>query len=108
MIDIYMRDLKDKVMVPFLLLIGKYKFSPNYITLLSGVVGLTGLYYTTVKRRWVSLLLSFLGRILDGLDGAYAKFTNQTSDFGGYLDIIVDFTIYGLTPLAVTSTYPSY
>ena len=49
-----------------------------------------------------------LGRILDGLDGAYARATNQTSDFGGYLDILVDFTIYGLIPLSVTAAHPSY
>ena len=30
------------------------------------------------------------------------------TDFGGYLDILVDFTFYGLIPLAVTSTFPSY
>lgn len=41
-----------------------------------------------------------LNWIIDGLDGAYAWRTNQTSDFGGYLDIIVDFTIYQLIPLA--------
>lgn len=33
--------------------------------------------------------------------------TNQCTDFGGYLDIVVDFTFYGLIPLAVTSAYPS-
>lgn len=33
--------------------------------------------------------------------------TDQCTDFGGYLDILVDFTFYGLVPLAVTSTFPS-
>lgn len=41
----------------------------------------------------------FLNRIVDGLDGAYAWKTDQTSDFGGYLDIIVDFSVYQLIPL---------
>ena len=41
----------------------------------------------------------FLNRIVDGLDGAYAWKTGQTSDFGGYLDIIVDFSVYQLIPL---------
>ena len=45
---------------------------------------------------------------MDGLDGAYARHTNQTSDFGGYFDIIVDFTIYGLIPLGVTAAHPEY
>ena len=103
-----MRNLKDAVMVPFLALLNNYKFSPNYITILSGIVGLIGIYFTTIHMRYTSCAVSLFGRILDGLDGAYARNTKQTSDFGGYLDILVDFTIYGLVPLAVTATYPSY
>ena len=34
--------------------------------------------------------------------------TDQCTAFGGYLDIIVDFTIYGLIPLGVTGGDPSY
>ena len=45
---------------------------------------------------------------MDGLDGAYARLTNQSSDFGGYFDIIVDFTIYGMIPLGVTAAHPDY
>ncbi len=95
-------------MVPFLAFLQNHRFSPNYITILSGIVGLIGIYYTTIQMTWTSCAVSLFGRILDGLDGAYARHTNQTSDFGGYLDILVDFTIYGLVPLAVTATYPSY
>lgn len=47
MIDIYMRYVKDVALIPFLNLLKYYKFSPNYLTLLSGVFGLIGLYYVT-------------------------------------------------------------
>lgn len=57
-----------------------------------------------------------LTRLLDGIDGAYARATNQCTEFGGYLDIVVDFTvrirkiillqIYGLIPLGVTMGTP--
>ena len=33
----------------------------------------------------------------------YARKTGRTSEFGGYLDIIVDFTIYGLIPVAIVA-----
>mmetsp|Transcript_32795 Transcript_32795/g.50064 ORF Transcript_32795/g.50064 Transcript_32795/m.50064 type:complete len:141 (+) Transcript_32795:233-655(+) len=33
--------------------------------------------------------------------------TNQSSDFGGYLDILVDFTVYGLIPVGVTAGSPT-
>ena len=61
-----------------------------------------------MDQRYVAFAFGVLSRIFDGLDGAYARLTNQTSDFGGYLDIIVDFTIYGLLPLGVTVANPSF
>ena len=48
-----------------------------------------------------------LNRFFDGIDGAYARMTDQCSAFGGYLDIIVDFTIYGLVPIGITANQPS-
>ena len=47
----------------------------------------------------MGLILIFIGRICDGLDGAVAKQTKQT-DFGGFLDIVLDFAFYGMIPLA--------
>mgnify|MGYP002634985988 FL=1 len=44
---------------------------------------------------------------MDGIDGAYARMTDQCSDFGGYLDICIDFTIYGLVPIGVTAGDPT-
>ena len=54
----------------------------------------------------MAFFIHLLSRIFDGLDGAYARLTNQTSDFGGYLDILVDFTVYGLIPLGVIIANP--
>ena len=108
MIDIYMRQIKDAIVKPFLELVKAFKFSPNYITVASGVLGLIGVYYSSLDQRTLAFVFYVLGRILDGVDGAYARFTNQISDFGGYLDIIVDFTIYGMIPLGVVAAHPDY
>ena len=48
---------------------------------------------------WLGLALILASRLCDGLDGAIAKQT-RASDFGGYLDIVLDFAFYGLIPLA--------
>jgi phosphatidylglycerophosphate synthase len=47
----------------------------------------------------VALLLFGLNRLLDGLDGAIARSTRRT-DRGGFLDIVLDFAVYGAIPLA--------
>ena len=75
MIDIYMRNLKDACVTPFLALIQKHKFSPNYITALSGLVGLISIAFTMSGNRIISAILLLLSRTLDGLDGAYARAT---------------------------------
>ena len=108
MFDIAIRKVKDAIVRPFLTLIKAYKFSPNYITVASGVLGLIGVGFSMRDERLFAFVFYVLGRIMDGLDGAYARFTNQSSDFGGYLDIIVDFTIYGLIPLGVTFAHPDF
>lgn len=43
--------------------------------------------------------LVLASRLADGLDGAVARARGK-SDFGGYLDIVCDFTFYGAIPLA--------
>ncbi len=56
---------------------------------------------TSIAIGWLllGLTLILLSRLFDGLDGAIAKKTTAT-DFGGYLDIVLDFAFYGLIPLA--------
>ena len=54
----------------------------------------------------LALLLILASRIADGLDGAVARAT-KTTDFGGYLDIVADFTFYGAIPLAFILHDPS-
>ena len=48
-----------------------------------------------------------LGRLLDGLDGAVARASAPT-DFGGFLDIVADFTFYGAVPLAFALRDPAH
>ncbi|WP_457582199.1 CDP-alcohol phosphatidyltransferase family protein [Ensifer canadensis] len=42
--------------------------------------------------------LIVVSRLCDGLDGAVARATRKT-DFGGFLDIVLDFVFYGAIPL---------
>ncbi len=53
-----------------------------------------------------ALLCMLSSRACDGLDGAVARATART-DFGGYLDIVLDFAFYGLIPLAFAFADPA-
>lgn len=57
------------------------------------LIGLVGVYCSIQLWQWESFVMFLLTRLLDGIDGAYARATNQCTEFGGYLDIVVDFTV---------------
>lgn len=52
------------------------------------------------------LALLLAGRLCDGLDGAVARASSKT-DFGGYLDIVLDFGAYAIIPLGFAFADPA-
>ena len=50
---------------------------------------------------YVALAFWLLNRITDGLDGTVARISNRQTDWGGYLDIMLDFIIYALIPISL-------
>lgn len=52
------------------------------------------------------LVLLAINRLADGLDGAVARVAGRT-DRGGYLDIVLDFFIYGAIPFAFAVADPA-
>ena len=73
--------------------------SANAVTLTAFVVGMISAALIAFGYMIPGLILLLLSRLGDGLDGAVARHT-QTSDFGGLLDIVLDFAFYGAIPLA--------
>lgn len=55
---------------------------------------------------WLGLALVLLSRLCDGLDGPVARITGKT-DFGGYLDIVLDFAFYGIIPIGFVLADPA-
>lgn len=74
--------------------------SANAVTLVGLGLGLAaaGMIVAGWSGGLVALVL-LASRLADGLDGAVARARGKT-DFGGYLDIVSDFTFYGAIPLA--------
>lgn len=54
----------------------------------------------------LALIPLLASRLADGLDGAVARAGNK-SDFGGFLDIVADFTFYGMIPFAFAWADPA-
>jgi phosphatidylglycerophosphate synthase len=54
----------------------------------------------------LGLLFWFLNRVFDALDGSVARLRGEQSDFGGYLDILLDFATYALIPIGLAAGRP--
>ena len=54
----------------------------------------------------VALVLWFLNRLFDGLDGEVARFRGESSEFGAFVDIVADFFVYGGFLVALAVQHP--
>ena len=79
--------------------------SANAVTVAGGIAGLAAFAAISQSAFLAGLGLVALNRLLDGLDGAVARHSG-ISDFGGYLDIVIDFIFYSLVPLGFAIADP--
>lgn len=78
----------------------------DHVTIFACLVGLAAAGLIVVGYMIIALMLIIVSRICDGLDGSVAR-ASQKTDFGGYLDITLDFVFYGAVPLAFVVYDPS-
>ena len=104
MFDEILRRLKDRWLAPLARLLGPV--NPNLVTCAAFLAGLGCAAAAAAQRDSLALLLWLLNRILDGLDGAVARLHSRQSDFGGYLDLVLDFAVYAAIPLGIVVGQP--
>lgn len=104
--DAFLRRQKDRLMTP---MAGQTfaAIHPNAISIVAMLIGLCSVIAILAQLYWVGLGLWVLNRIMDGLDGVVARVHQKQSDFGGYLDLFLDFIIYLAVPLAFLAATPT-
>lgn len=80
--------------------------SADQVTVLGFGIGLAAAGAIAAKLYLLGLTLILASRLCDGLDGAVARASKKT-DFGGFLDIVLDFAFYGIIPLAFVIAEPA-
>lgn len=100
MFDEWFRIQKERWFTPLAMLFGR-AISPMAITLLALVCGLASAFAASRSAWWPALLLWIANRFLDGLDGTLARVQQRQSDFGGYIDIVLDFAVYAAVPIGI-------
>jgi len=98
MLDTYMRRVIDPPLNAAGKVIAARGIGADQVTLIGIALGLAAAAAIIPGWFGVALLLMLASRLADGLDGAVAR-AGQKTDFGGYLDISVDFLFYSAIPL---------
>ena len=98
MLDSTMRRLIDPPLNAAAAAIGT-KISANQITIGGFLLGLVCCYAVAQGMFAAALIFLLLNRLADGLDGAVARQT-APSALGAYIDIVSDFLLWALLPLA--------
>ena len=105
MLDGWARRLIDPALVRMASSLAGAGVSANAITIAACVVGVAAAGAIALGNLWLGLALLLLSRLGDGLDGAVARIKGKT-DFGGYLDIVLDFVFYGAIPVGFAMLDP--
>jgi phosphatidylglycerophosphate synthase len=105
MLDNSIRVKIDPIINAIGLKLAKLGFSANMVTIIGFAIGVLAGFSISFEAYILGLVLLLLSRIMDGLDGAVARFTKPT-DLGGYLDITLDFMFYGIIPLSFAIANP--
>jgi phosphatidylglycerophosphate synthase len=101
MFDIALRGWKDGIADPVSRGIPHF-VTPGHITFAAFACGLISCFLA-ISPDHIRLAVVFwlLNRALDCLDGAVARTRKQATQLGGFLDLLGDFIIYSLLPVAI-------
>ncbi len=105
MFDDQLRQAKDKWGEPVALRLGR--IPPNGVTLAAFGLGVLAVISAAQGAYLWALGFWAINRFMDAFDGLLARMHHQQSDFGGYLDILLDFAIYAALPIALVISAPS-
>lgn len=92
-------------------LISLYQFmglTPNYITGIALLLALTAAGLILQEQFGLAIAVWWIGRLLDGTDGIYARKTGRASLFGAYLDIVCDMAAYSAMVVALALVFPNF
>lgn len=76
----------------------------NKTTLIGLITGIFGCVFLSLGSYWAIIIGAILvntGLLLDYVDGNIARVTDSSSKYGNYIDIISDYIIIGLMPIAI-------
>lgn len=106
MLDGVIRRRIDPVLDRISRMLASAGVSANAVTLTGCAFGLAAGGAIALHAYGMGAVLILLSRLCDGLDGGVAKINGKT-DFGGFLDIVLDMVFYGAIPVGFAFADPA-
>ncbi len=108
MIDNYFRTLLPRYVEPAVRLFARLGLTPNQITCAGLAIALCAAWLVVQGHLVAACIVWWLSRLLDALDGIYARTHGLSSDFGGFLDVQFDMAAYSAMVVAFYLQFPEY
>ncbi|MBU2870089.1 CDP-alcohol phosphatidyltransferase family protein [Colwellia sp. E2M01] len=106
MLDKFITPVIKPLLTPVVALLHQRNVTADQITFYGFLVGMLALPLLAFQLWYWALSAVIVNRILDGLDGALARYAKQSSSAGGFLDITLDFLFYAAIPLGFILANP--
>ncbi len=94
MLDAYIRPIINFPLEKVAKIFVNNNITANQITYTGFAIGMIAALLLYAGLYIPALVFIALNRFCDGLDGAVARVANKQTDYGGYLDIVLDFIFY--------------
>lgn len=107
MIDNHFRKILPDYTVWIIRIYSRIGISPNQISVASFLIALLASILVVKNYFYLAIIIWWMGRLLDGTDGIYARATGKTSLFGAYLDMLLDMASYSLMIIAFSLVFPA-
>jgi phosphatidylglycerophosphate synthase len=108
LIDNAFRALLPRFVAPVLALYARLGVTPNQVSALGFVIAICASVAVALDFWGLAFALWWLSRLADGTDGLWARQSGLESNFGAYLDIVLDMAAYGAMVLGFAYAAPEF
>lgn len=84
------QSLKANILHPVLRQLTSRRVTPDLVTVIAGMIGLGFIPFWLMQQKLIALGFLLIHVLLDGLDGALARYQNKASPRGSFTDTFVD------------------
>jgi phosphatidylglycerophosphate synthase len=105
-IDNAFRTILPRFAGPLVRVYAALGLTPNRVSWIGCSIGFGAAACIAAGLPAPAIALWWLSRLVDGTDGIYARTTEQATDFGAYLDIVLDMAAYSSMILGFAVVHP--